>query len=798
MNMDNCETVLPQEGTSRSAGGESLRASEQSEARCPSYSGGGNNCLEEGGGSTSREKDLFVHPERCDSALSLRSTRSSARGYASSGRESPLLLRNTTGRFASRANADAKTRRKRKTVKRPVTSAPSDSSEIEPAPAKFLAVEERTATIAASSAKEQDVRITCGGLAAGSLRGGRTRCGKAERIREGEVERLCRSLMETEPTDLHKTFETSLDIVSKVASKSGSLKGTYVHALNCVVTAMGRLLEAFLQRTATEETAGLRSQLESLQALYACVQSENAELRAESVKLREEMAAMRVAIDGVRRQRGSSVSPPPPSQVQEAIVAEKDKEIEDLKRRLAILEARTSTVVRARPPLAHERPAQASLTPKTAAAPAPANATAAKLTTRSKTAGRRTPAQPERPQAAASAPPQPAKAGPGRSRNNPKGCVNAAQPAQHPQPRPLPPAPSNMDAAWTTVVKRGRRRAQDVPNPRPVPTVNAPQVVGRAATEGKRKGGRKARKPRAPRSAAVVLELLPAAKEKGLTYGEVMARARASVDVDAMGVEGGLRVRHTANGARLLECPGANTSAAADKLATRLREILPDPEVVRIDRPVKMAEVKVTGLDECATKEEVAAAIASQGNCALTQVRVGELRSSYSGAFTAWARCPMQAATLLATPPQGRPADSPGRLRVGWVMAHVQLQKARPWRCLRCFGTGHGLARCPSAVDRSGLCFRCGQPGHKAVSCTAAAPHCVLCDAAKRRADHRAGGPACLSAPSSTKRRRGGKKKKITEEEPAACKAAGQSVPTAAVGPQGGTEDEGAMDVTPQ
>ncbi|KAA5589431.1 hypothetical protein F3H15_36545, partial [Pseudomonas aeruginosa] len=157
---------------------------------------------------------------------------------------------------------------------------------------------------------------------------------------------------------------------------------------------------------------------------------------------------------------------------------------------------------------------------------------------------------------------------------------------------------------------------------------------------------------------------------------------------------------------------------------------------------------KVTGLDECATQMEVAAAIASQGNCALAQVKVGELRSCYSGAFTVWARCPVQAATLLATPPQGRPADSPGRLRVGWVIAHVQLQEARPWRCLRCFGTGHGLARCPSAVDRSGLCFRCGQPGHKAVSCAAAAPHCVLCDAAKRRADHRAGGPSCLSAPS--------------------------------------------------
>ncbi|KAA5656966.1 hypothetical protein F3G64_34575, partial [Pseudomonas aeruginosa] len=288
------------------------------------------------------------------------------------------------------------------------------------------------------------------------------------------------------------------------------------------------------------------------------------------------------------------------------------------------------------------------------------------------------------------------------------------------------------------------------------------------------------------------VELLPAAKERGITYHDVMTQARGGVNVDALGVEGGLKVRQTANGARLVECPGANSSAAAEKLAVRLREILPDPEVVRIARPVKMGEVKITGLDECATKEEVAAAIASQGNCALADVKVGELRVTYSGTRTAWARCPIATATLLATPPQGRPSDSPGRLRVGWVVAHVQLQDRRPWRCLRCFGTGHGLAKCPSTVDRSGLCFRCGQPGHKAASCTTAAPHCVLCDAAKRKADHRAGGPACKSAPSSTKTRRGGKKKK-----PAAKRAAGESAPAAAPEqPQGGT-DEGAMDVAP-
>ncbi|XP_028030787.1 uncharacterized protein LOC114243479 [Bombyx mandarina] len=760
MKMDNWKQILPQEGTSRSAGGESLRASEQSEARCPSYSGGGNNCQEEGGGSTSRERERIplVQPERCDSALSLRSTQSSARGCASSGRESPLFVHDSAGLFVSRNQADPRARRKRKSVKRPAAPAPSESSEVEPAPAKFLAVEEGLVNAAAlppiGCEPTRNLTVTYGEpVVTTPVRTSASRRRDAAHVREGEVERLSRSLIkEMEATDPRGTFVVSKEIVSAVATKSGSLKGTYVQALNRVATAVETRLDDLLKRTSTDEVISLRLQMEQLQALYTSVQVENAELRAESARVREEMARMRVVLDDVVGCQGSSASPPPVRSPQEA--TDKDREIEELKRCLAIMEARTSTVERARPPLAHERPLPTHAT-AAAVVPAPTGAAAkvrmapATRTVRSsrapaKPAGRRTPAQPTRPQAAASAPPQaaasappqPAKVGPGRSRKKRERGVNAAETAPIPQPRPLPPAPSNMDEAWNTVVRRGRRKAA-APSTRTTPAVASPQAMGRATTGGGRKG-RKVKKPRAPRSAAVVLELLPAGKEKGLTYGEVMARARGSVDVDAIGVEGGLRVRQTASGARLLVCPSADSGAAADRLAARLREILPNPEVVRIDRHVKMAEIKVTGLDECATKEEVAAAIASQGNCALAQVKVGEPRSCYSGSFTVWARCPVQVATLLATPPQGRPADSPGRLRVGWVIAHVQLQEARPWRCLRCFGTGHGLAKCPSAVDRSGLCFRCGQAGHKAASCSAATPHCVLCDAAKRRADHRA------------------------------------------------------------
>nr|XP_037874842.1 skin secretory protein xP2-like [Bombyx mori] len=141
-------------------------------------------------------------------------------------------------------------------------------------------------------------------------------------------------------------------------------------------------------------------------------------------------------------------------------------------------------------------------------------------------------------------------------------------PRSQPQPRPLPPPPLSMDEGWTEVVKRGttaRRQIAALAAPRggraPTATsrntalaaVTAPRE-GRAPAVGKKKNKRK--KPRAAGSAAVVVTLLPAAAEKGLTYNEVMARARAAVNLTEIGAEEGLRFRHTANGAKMLECPG--------------------------------------------------------------------------------------------------------------------------------------------------------------------------------------------------------------------------------------------------
>lgn len=132
------------------------------------------------------------------------------------------------------------------------------------------------------------------------VRAGTSRRRDAVYVREGEVERLSRSLAkEMDATDPRGIFVVSKEIVSTVATKSGSLKGTYVQALNRVATAVETRLDDLLKRTSTDEVISLRLQMEELQALYTFVQVENAELRAESARVREEMARMRVVLDDV-------------------------------------------------------------------------------------------------------------------------------------------------------------------------------------------------------------------------------------------------------------------------------------------------------------------------------------------------------------------------------------------------------------------------------------------------------------------------------------------------------------------
>lgn len=323
-------------------------------------------------------------------------------------------------------------------------------------------------------------------------------------------------------------------------------------------------------------------------------------------------------------------------------------------------------------------------------------------------------------------------------------------------PRVLPPAPTSMEESWTVVASKGSKR-------RAAQGIAPPQPLGKA----------KAEKLRAPRSAAVVLTLQPEAVERGVTYRDVIAEARTKVKLTEMDIPGGLRFRRAATGACILEVPGASSGDKADKLAEAIQQQV-GMETVRVSRPSKSVDIRITGLDESVSPEEVVAAVASTGECAVDMVKAGEIRQGFSGLGTVLVRCPVLAAKKIV---------ARGRLLVGWVSAQVRLLEQRPLRCFRCFRNGHVSAQCQAETDRSKSCFNCCEEGHKAAQC-AAPPHCAECAASGKSSFHRISSKACTTPKTNGKRKAADGPRAPTQpiQSLATVEAATEEDPTMVVG----------------
>lgn len=505
-----------------------------------------------------------------------------------------------------------------------------------------------------------------------------------------ETARLSRSALEKgdEPAvDLNQLALDSVDVVFDVATKSKNIKGTLMKDLKDAAVAFKEVLGALQQRNISEETLKL--------------QAENARLQAELTELRKDLADLRADLGRISSRSDMEELPPvavaslprtTPSHGADCA------QLEEMTRAIMLqvgnmINARFEGVAdrllpekRLRPPLAVDRSRETREGQETSIA-----------------------------QEAVKLVEEPRKGRKSLKRGK-KSVTQVAHALTPREPRELHPAPVEMNEGWVKVVKRGKPTKQVA--------LTAPQAA------------RKAVSLQSPRSAAVVVTLLPEAVERGVTYGQVLAEAKAKIDLVGLGITA-LRFRQAVTGARILEVPGVMSGEKADSLAEKIKEAI-NNEDIKVSRPTKSVEVRISGLDDSVTKEEVVAAVVRDGNCPVGSVKAGEIRQEPSGTGAVWVRCPVAAAKKLA--------DS-GRLLVGWVAAQVRLLKPRPMRCYRCLEAGHVSARCTSEIDRSAECYRCGKPGHKARQCTAAA-HCSVCYAAKKPAEHRLGSAGC-DAPSS-------------------------------------------------
>ncbi|CAF4907381.1 unnamed protein product [Pieris macdunnoughi] len=284
---------------------------------------------------------------------------------------------------------------------------------------------------------------------------------------------------------------------------------------------------------------------------------------------------------------------------------------------------------------------------------------------------------------------------------------------------PTPSCSQEQDGAWTSVVAHPKRKSKILSTPAEMATV--PSAVSEA---------RKKVKLSAPRSAAVVIKLQQEAADRGVTYAGILKKARDNVVLADLGVTE-VRIRETATGARIIEIPGTQSAEKASQLAEKLRNVL--AEEVRVETPVKRAALRIVGLDDSVSVQEIIAAIAAKGECEVDVIKASALVRGQGGNNIVFVQCPVTAAKKVTE----------GRLLVGWSSAHIQVIEDGPLRCYKCLGLGHISVKCPSDVDRSTLCFRCGKNGHQSATCTAAVAHCAVCGDAGKPADHIMRGRKC-------------------------------------------------------
>jgi len=172
------------------------------------------------------------------------------------------------------------------------------------------------------------------------------------------------------------------------------------------------------------------------------------------------------------------------------------------------------------------------------------------------------------------------------------------------------------DEGWTVVTKKKemKKKKKKSNNSNPAGNNQAKSSQKNEGGKGKienAKSGKKLPEPetkkkkgkiRVPKSAAVIITPNP---EKGVTRTEVLQEARSKIKLEELGISH-LRPRIAAIGAVIIEVPGESSHDKADKLADKLRTVISESKA-RITRPVK--RMRIMGLDESVTKEELALAI---------------------------------------------------------------------------------------------------------------------------------------------------------------------------------------------
>ncbi|RLU14666.1 hypothetical protein DMN91_013064 [Ooceraea biroi] len=270
---------------------------------------------------------------------------------------------------------------------------------------------------------------------------------------------------------------------------------------------------------------------------------------------------------------------------------------------------------------------------------------------------------------------------------------------------------TKRDQEWTVVQRRGAGRNKE----------------GRENRIGEKRTPRVVAKP-PPTTEAVVITC----EDKESGGMELIRRAKRNISLEGLGIAE-VRTRKTATGATLIQITGEGRKDKADALAGKLKEFFGEARV-KVNRPVKRTELRLRGLEEGTTMEEVKSVVARIGEGSEEEVRVGRIAWNRMGYGSVLVTCTAETARRLM--------EKEERIRIGWARIYVERIAPRALRCYRCLENGHTGVTCDNSVDRSGTCFKCGSIGHKAKDCQNPT-QCSACVSMGIEGSHVIGGPRC-------------------------------------------------------
>lgn len=205
-----------------------------------------------------------------------------------------------------------------------------------------------------------------------------------------------------------------------------------------------------------------------------------------------------------------------------------------------------------------------------------------------------------------------------------------------------------------------------------------------------------------PKLAAVTLSI-PTRSKTSLC--DAMAEGKRKIRLDDLGITE-VKSKSAITGGLIIEIPGENSEERADKLCNAMKAALSHIDV-RVARLTKTCEIRIRGLDNSVTPEEVAEAIASAVGCRPNAVSAGPTRASSSGLNSVLVRCSVSAAKKVA---------DVGTLRVS---ESDEVLERRPFHCHRCLRRGHVLNQYTYTApekNRRGRCY--DGRDHQARGCT--------------------------------------------------------------------------------